>query len=392
MSEDLRDRLRDADVPDERGAEERGWRVVSAAYAGRAAATRRRPARMRLALAAAALGVAALAVPATGAGDWLRDLVRPGRDDARPSLSSFPGGGRLLVGSERGAWVVKPDGSKRMLGAYDEAAWSPRGLFVVATQGRRLVALEPGGRVRWTLSRPDPVLHPRWSPSGFRIAYLADPSLSLRMVAGDGTGDRLLATRAADTPPAWRPGTEHVLAYSRLDGSVAVMAADERRVLWRSAPAQAPIELLWSADGRRLLAVGTRAVRVFDERGTLLRTIPTSAPSGTRRSAAFAGRGHRFALIRAAAGGQSEVVLLDAERDTRPGRRVFVGAGELDGLAWSPDGRWLLIGWRSADQWVFVRASDAGRIVAVSDIAREFSPGSARPEPAPLISGWCCPP
>ena len=392
MTPNLRERMRDAHVPDEGGAEERGWRVVRAAHAERPA-RRRRPARLRLAFAAAALAVAALALPATGAGGWLRDLVDPGRDDARPSLSSLPGGGRLLVGSERGAWVVKPDGSKRLLGAYDEAAWSPRGLFVVATEGRQLVAAEPGGRVRWTVSRPDPVLHPRWSPSGFRIAYLADPVLSLRMVAGDGTGDRLLATRAADAPPAWKPGAGHVLAFARLDGSVVVMAADERRVLWRSAAAPAPLQLAWSADGRRLIAVGTSAVRVFDERGRLLREIATAGVSGSSRPAAFASRGHGFALVRSGAGsGQSEVVLLEAERRGRPERRVFVGAGRLDGLAWSPDGRWLLIGWPSADQWLFVRSGHARRIVAFSGIGRQFDPASPRAGRDPRISGWCCPP
>jgi dipeptidyl aminopeptidase/acylaminoacyl peptidase len=385
---DLRQRMHEAEVPDESGAEERGWRVVRAAYDERPQ-RRARPARLRLAFAAAALGVAVLAVPATGAGDWLHDLVRPGRDDARPSLSSLPGGGRLLVQSEKGPWVVQPDGAKRLLGAYGEAAWSPRGLFVAATQGRQLVAVDPGGRVRWTLNRPDPVRRPRWSPSGFRIAYLTGLAFELRVVAGDGTGDEQIAAGAAGSAPAWKPGPAHVLAYARLDGSVRVVATDERRTLWHSAPAQAPRELVWSADGRRLLAVGGRSVRVFDERGRVLRTIPTTGTSG---AVAFASRGHEFALVQTGAGGQSEVVLLDAERRARAPRRVFVGAGTLGDLAWSPDGRWLLIGWPSADQWLFVRSSDARRIVAVSDIARQFQPGAPGAAAAPSISGWCCAP
>jgi dipeptidyl aminopeptidase/acylaminoacyl peptidase len=387
---DLRERMRDAELPDERGAEERGWRVVRAAFDERPA-RRRRPATLRLALAAAALAAVVLAVPATGASDWLRDLVRPGRDDARPSLSSLPGGGRLLVTSEKGAWVVRADGSKRLLGAYREAGWSPRGLFVIATHGRQLVALEPGGRVRWTVSRPDAVRHPRWSPSGWRIAYVTGVVPSLRVVAGDGTEDRGLTTGVADSPPAWKPGPIHVIAYSTLDGSVRAVATDERRTLWRSAPAEAPRELVWSPDGRRLLAVGSRSVRVFDDRGRLLRTIPTSGVSGHPRAAAFAGRGHDFALVQAAATpGQSEVVLLEAERRAPPPRRVFVGAGELGALAWSPDGRWLLIGWPSADQWLFVRSHDARRIVAVSEIGRQFSPGAAAALEAPRIADWCC--
>ncbi|HEX8742179.1 MAG TPA: hypothetical protein VF712_03505 [Thermoleophilaceae bacterium] len=385
---DLHDRLRDAPLPDADGAEERGWRVVRAAFEEAAPLKRRRrPGRLSLALAAGVLAAATLALPATGAGDWLRDLVSPGRDDARPSLASLPGGGRLLVTSAAGAWVVQADGSKRRLGDYGEAGWSPNGLFVVATEGRELVATEPGGAVRWTLSRPDPVRHPRWSPSGFRIAYLTGSVPSLRIVAGDGTGDRQLSAGVADTAPAWKPGGGHVLAYAEASGSVTVLAADERRIAWRTPPAEAPRELTWSADGRRLLAAGTRAIRVFDERGRLLRTIAIERATG---AAAFAGRTHGFAVVRRAGDGQSEVVLLEAERQPRPARRVFVGAGELRDLAWSPDGRWLVIGWPSADQWLFVRSGDARRIVAVSGIARQFDPGAAGSRAAPRIEGWCC--
>jgi dipeptidyl aminopeptidase/acylaminoacyl peptidase len=386
---DLRDRLRDAPVPDERGAEERGWRVVSAAF-DEAPARQRRPARLRVAVAVALLAAAVLAIPATGAGAWLRDLVHPGRHHAKPALLSLPGGGRLLVGSREGAWVVKPDGSKRLLGAYHEAAWSPRGLFVIAARGRQLVAVEPGGRVRWTVTRPDPVRHPQWSPSGYRIAYLAGRVPELRVVAGDGTGDRRLDPRAADVPPAWRPGAAHVLAYAREDGSVWLAATDRHRTLWRSAPGEVPRQLAWSADGRRLLAVGGKSTRVFDDRGRLLSTLPSTGGPGPVSALAFARRGHRFALVQSGAGGQSEVVLLAAERRPPPPRRVFVGAGALGGLAWSPDGRWLLIGWPSADQWLFVRSSDARRIVAVSNIARAFSPGATGPGQAPQIAGWCC--
>src|SRR5438034_20663 len=47
-------------------------------------------------------------------------------------LFSLPAPGRLLVNSSRGAWVVEQNGSKRLLGPYREASWSPFGRFVVA--------------------------------------------------------------------------------------------------------------------------------------------------------------------------------------------------------------------------------------------------------------------
>ena len=66
---------------------------------------------------------------------------------------------------------------------------------------------------------------------------------------------------------------------------------------------------------------------------------------------------------------------LFTRRETEPvikqPRVIFSTAGELRGLAWSPDGRWLLIGLPEADQWVFVRA--AGRkISAVSSQTNPF--------------------
>jgi hypothetical protein len=66
------------------------------------------------------------------------------------------------------------------------------------------------------------------------------------------------------------------------------------------------------------------------------------------------------------------------------GRKVFSGTGVFSDLAWSPDGRWLLIAWPTANQWVFVRVAGPRRIVAASAIARQFG-GSF-----PRLAGWCC--
>jgi len=67
-----------------------------------------------------------------------------------------------------------------------------------------------------------------------------------------------------------------------------------------------------------------------------------------------------------------------------PGGRVFAGRGRFSDLAWSPDGRWLLIAWPAADQWVVLRA-DGGSIRAVSRIKEQF-----RSRSFPQLEGWCC--
>src|SRR5262249_31924555 len=138
----------------------------------------------------------------------LRETV--GVEKAQPTLFSLPAKGRLLISSDAGVWVVHADGSKRLLGRYAEASWSPHGRFVVAARRNELAALEANGRVHWTLARPR-VRRPRWTGSNAdtRIAY-AD-QMGVRVVAGDGTGDRLVA--AGGGPLAWRPGSEFELAY-----------------------------------------------------------------------------------------------------------------------------------------------------------------------------------
>ena len=174
---------------------------VRGARAGR---PRRRSWKPVAAIAVAAVAVAGLlSPPGRAVLDEIREAV--GVDESAPALFSLPASGRLLVTADSGAWVVDEDGSKRLLGAYREASWSPFGAFVVATKPNELVALEPDGDVRWTLARPD-VRFPRWggTRTDTRIAYLSGSEL--RVVGGDGKGDRLVDRRAADRAPLLAPG------------------------------------------------------------------------------------------------------------------------------------------------------------------------------------------
>ncbi|HEX2287784.1 MAG TPA: hypothetical protein VHH31_03430, partial [Gaiellaceae bacterium] len=252
------------------------------------------PIRHRRPLTAAAIGVAVLAAALSPPGRAVIDEVREvvgtekvvGVQRARPALFSLPAAGRVLVSAPSGAWVVSANGSRRRLGDYDEATWSPQGLFVGASKRHQLAAVTPKGEGRWTLSRPR-VHYPRWSPSGFRIAYLSGSNL--RLVAGDGTGDRRIDS-AQDVAPAWRPGAEHVLAYANRSGAVTLLATDENRTSWTAAGAAVnPAQLEWSADATRLLVArrlpgGQFALVVFDADGRRLQTLASTASSWTPRS------------------------------------------------------------------------------------------------------------
>src|SRR5204862_17785 len=149
-----------------------------------------------------------------------RRVRRNGRG-ARPPHAGAPRPARLAPPPRL---LAGRDGAKRLLGRYTTASWSPHGLFEVAVHGHELAALDPKGNVRWSLERDGVVRDPRWSPDGYRIAYRAGSSL--RVVAGDGTGDHLLARDIAPVAPAWRPGGDHVLAYVTPAGA----RSEERRV------------------------------------------------------------------------------------------------------------------------------------------------------------------
>jgi hypothetical protein len=95
-----------------------------------------------------------------------RALVRSvrsavGIEHAEPALVALPAAGRLLVDSDAGSWIVQADGSKRLLGRYAAASWSPHGLFEVVARGHELAALDPKGNVRWSIERDGLVRDPR---------------------------------------------------------------------------------------------------------------------------------------------------------------------------------------------------------------------------------------
>lgn len=398
----LRTLLRAAPLPGAEEAERRGRLMVEAAFVERQ--PRRRtagPRRLALTLAAATLALALLLSPAGAAvRDWIDDALTVGVRDAEPALTEIPGGGRLLVSSPQGAWVVQADGSRRLLGAYDEATWSPRGLFVAVASGRTLNAVEPDGTVRWSLSAAAPIADLSWSPSGFRVAYRA--GRALRVVGGDGRGDRLLARRAAPAAPAWAPGGPHLLAYIEADGGLVVANTDTGETAAAAAAPSGTRAVGWAPDGSALLFATRDALLLRDvgaskllDRLTLgpVRRLPLPAGATVERAAFSPDAGTIAALLSRPGDGarqpRSELALIDPNGGATRG--LFRAPGVLADIAWSPGGDRLLLPWPAADQWLFIPADGRRRVRAVGGISAEFSPG-APPGAArfPRLEGWCC--
>jgi hypothetical protein len=370
-------------APDEPGAEERAWAVVRAAHRQRAPARARRPYRRAMGALAAAVGLAGAAALSPAGATVVRLIDRAlGVQHATPAPLALPAPGRVLVAGTAGTWTVRADGSTRRIGPWSQASWSPHGLYLTVVGADRLVAVTPRGIPQWALARPG-VSDPRWyAPTGYRVAYLSGSDL--RVVAGNGQGDHLLAARVARVAPAWRPDHPYQLAYVSAVGRLAVRDGDTGAAMWSARPAAPIRQLAWSADGARLLVLSPRRALVYSAGGRLLRTLtpPDGAPL---TAAALSPDGRRLALLTGGGDGAVDVYSLVA-RDPAA-RRVLAAAG-LGQVAWSPDGSWLLISWPAADQWIFARVVGSPRIAAVSRISQRFSHRAhAR---FPVLEGWCC--
>jgi len=391
---EVRRALQRIQAPDELEAQRRAWPLVRGAFEAREPVTWHRRNLIPL-LAAAAVVVllaAVLSPPGRALVGSVRDAFESETPKAKPALTSLPAPGPLLVNSPTGPWMVRADGSTRHLTPWWEGAWSPQAKFVAVTRAHQLAAIDPHaqGEVHWTVSRKGAVHAARWSPqAGDRVAYLN--GRQLRVIAGDGTDDKVLRRRVGATPPAWRPGGDRELAFSTIDGRIELAETDGGDTVWRTSPGEVPTQLAWSDDGKRLLALGPRTLRAWADNGQKLWTIGLPVgPSGI----AFVRGSHRFVLIRySAATGRSDLVLYQAESNPGEARFLWSAAGDFGSLAMSPNGKWLLVSWVNANEWLFLRLT-ASKVTAVSGIAELFG-GSTRRKRVedvfPKSVSWCCP-
>lgn len=406
--------LWDAPIPEPADAEERGQQIIAAAYAERQSEERTAPAshlpslpRLALGLALATLLAGLLLSPAGAAvRDWVDDAFTASTPRPEPTLARVPGGGRLLVQTGEGPVVVQPDGSRTLLGDYEGATWSPHGLFVAAVKKRTLSAMEPDGTQRWSITAAQRVAAPRWSPSGERIVYRS--GFDLRVIAGDGSEDRLLAgSTAAGTPPdarispayvppAWSPTGEDALAYVTGAGRLQVLDSESGAVL-AAAPALQRITWMdWADGGRRILEASPGALRLRPvlPAGNPPRPALGAAhllPLPPRASMNDAALAPQSPIVAASIthwrkhGTYSEVLVFRPGRDAQT---LISVPGSLGQVEWSPDGKRLLVAWPGANQWLFLPLG-RGRGRAIANISRAIAP-SGRPTSFPELAGWCC--
>jgi hypothetical protein len=229
-------------------------------------------------------------------------------------------------------------------------------LFSLPSPGRLLVSGQGG---TWIVNadgsrrRLGPYRDAALSPHGLFIAATRPSEL----VALDPQGSvRWTLPRRSPRFPAWTgTRTDTRIAYLA-GGKLHVVAGDGTGD--RTIGPAAPVRPVWLPGRVVVYSNGRRRIAYDVDSGSVVRRfeLPRGGPT-VRRGAQ-----------------QSEVVA--------GGHVRFRGTGVFDQVVRSPDGRWLLVTWPTADQWVFVR-SEPRKIVGVSRIRSQFGG-------FPRVDGWCC--
>jgi RNA polymerase sigma-70 factor (ECF subfamily) len=320
---------------------------------------------------------AALTAPGRATAEWVRHHLSEvtGQLRAAPPppapasrYGALPGGGRMLAVNGQGLFAFGLGGAPReLLGRVDAAAWSPHGRFAVAVRGIELIAVSTRGRRHWSLAERRAISSPAWSPSGYRVAFtVGGPGVgrTIHVVAGDGTGEHVLAATRA-VAPVWQPGVAPAERLATVDSAARVVLrdADSGRVLWRARTPATPTALAFKGN-RRLLVLQRDRVTILD--GATGARVDSRRVNGAT-ALAVRPRHSGYALVLGA-----RIVVGDTT--------IFTAPRPIVAIAWSPKGDWLAAQISGVDGWALLHLDGA-----TVDRMRTLAAGRGA-----QLAGWCC--
>jgi hypothetical protein len=176
-----------------------------------------------------------------GDGTGIAQLTRTTATEADPVWS--PDGRALAFERDGGVYTISADGSHEKLVTKDGAdpAWSPDGNRIAFARAGDLFSIRLDKRITLPLTQtPETEAQPSWSPDGRRIVYADETGIHLLDVA-KGTRSLVTAT-PGDAAPVFSPNG-HQVAFER-SGSIWTIAGDgtgQRRLATGRDPSWQPI-------------------------------------------------------------------------------------------------------------------------------------------------------
>lgn len=265
-----------------------------------------------------------------------------------------------------------------------EPSWSPDGntlAYATIVEGRSGIWLRDRNG-----ANPRRLTHgvwdsaPIWSPDGTQIAYLAEsPNFDVMVVAAAGGEPRQLTTSPAlEVPIAWLPdgsGVIYITQGDSRDTHVVSLADGSTR---RLVDVDGSVEAQFSPDGGKIayelgLPDGKVTVWVWDAATKAHRQLTFEGREGLDEGLAWSPDG-RFLLYRSHQTGNPDLWVADVTSgelrqlttDVRP---------DINGR-WSPDGRWVAFLSYRGGQWdIWIVPSAGGDAIRVTDDRASEEPG-----------------